>query len=388
MNACIYLKKGKDKPIRNFHHWIFSGALHQKAECPDGDIVKVLTFEGELLGHAFVNSRSSIYGRMVSFGSVNPYDAIKNNILSAINMRSTFMNHDTNAYRLINGEADYLPGLVVDKYDDVCVVQIGTLGMEKLKELICTVLVERTKARSVIEHSLVASRKDEGLLPVHSVLYGENISQVTIRENGLTFNVDLFNGHKTGFYLDHRAMRELVKSLSKDRRVLNLFSYTGAFSIYALSGGAAHAQSVDISEAALTFVEEHCACNAICPEKHTKVCCDVFDFVRTETIDSDFVIIDPPAFAKHKKDVMKACRGYKDINRIVIGKVPSGSLVLTCSCSYFIDHSLFEKVIFQASSEAKRRVRILQRHHLGFDHCINVFHPESDYLKSLLLYVE
>ncbi|MBN1494066.1 MAG: class I SAM-dependent rRNA methyltransferase [Candidatus Omnitrophica bacterium] len=388
MNDYIRLKKGKDKPIRNHHHWIFSGAVEEPCDRASGDIVAVLSSGGEQLGHAYVNARSSIYGRMISFGGEDPRDAVRRNVLSAIELRTALIKEGTNAYRIVNGEGDHLPGLIVDKYDDVYIMQIGTLGMEKLKEFVCSLLSERSRPRSIIEHSLIPSRKDEGLKPYHGVLCGDNVADVYINENGLKFHVDLTHGQKTGFFLDQRHMRELVRTLSAGRRCLNLFSYTGAFSVYALAGGALHAVSIDSAETAIDMAQENSRLNGYTDEQHKGFCNDVFDFIRSNPIDQDLVIIDPPAFAKGRKDIVKACRGYKDINRIVIEKVPPRSLVVSCSCSYYIDATLFQTVIFQAACEAQRRVKIVQRHHLAYDHPINVYHPESDYLKSLVLYVE
>jgi 23S rRNA (cytosine1962-C5)-methyltransferase len=207
-------------------------------------------------------------------------------------------------------------------------------------------------------------------------------------ENDLKFNVDLQAGQKTGFYLDQREMRVMVETLAKDKRVLNCFAYTGGFSLYAQRGGAEHVCSVDISASAMELARQNFLLNGYKAPVKDFVTADVFQFLREQELNYDLIVLDPPAFTKHKRDIIQACRGYKDLNRIALQKIPSGSYLLTCSCSYHVDEKLFQTVVFQAASEAVRRVRILQRHHLAPDHPINIYHPEGSYLKSLLLYVE
>jgi 23S rRNA (cytosine1962-C5)-methyltransferase len=388
MTAIIKLKKGKDKPIRQFHHWIFSGAVAKASDCRDGEIAAVHSCEDEHLGYAFVNTRSSIFARMISFDDADPLVALRESFMAAVALREAMIARDTNAYRLINSEADRLPGLVLDKYDDVYVVQISTLGMQKHEDLLCSLIQEHLQPRAILKRYDNATQKEEGLVGGSGVLFGKGSDRVLIRENGLTFTVDIKEGQKTGFFLDQRHMRAMVRTIAQGKKVLNLFSYTGGFSVYALAGGARSAHSVDTASNALALAIENCTANGFSTDKHTTTGEDVFAFVRRDPLQYDLVIVDPPAFAKHKKDVVSACRGYKDINRVIMSKIPARSLLLTCSCSYHIDAVLFQTVIFQAAHEAGRRVKIIGRHQLAYDHPINVYHPESDYLKSLLLYVE
>lgn len=385
----VTLKPGKDKPIRNRHHWIFSGAIQSLPDFTDGSILPVQSSNEHFLGYAYFNRKSAITGRMISFDATDPIQSIKQNIDKAITLRQNLFDaKETNAYRIINGEGDCLPGLIVDKYDNLLVVQVSTLGMELLKDKVVSYLQEKCRPTAIYEKSTLPTRKEEGLSDKEAWLWGASISEVEIKENNLKFIVNPEHSQKTGFFLDHRNMRQLVRSLSKGKRVLNAFSYTGGFSIYALAGGATSADSVDISENAIEMARRHTRLNGFDPDLQGFYQADVFKFLREKELNYDFVILDPPAFAKKKKDVVQACRGYKDINRLAIQKMPPKSMLLTCSCSHHVDEVLFQQVVFQAAAEAGRGVRIISRHHLALDHPVNIFHPESDYLTSLLLYID
>lgn len=383
----IVLKKGKDKAIRNRHHWIFSGAVVDLPDFKDGEIAEVISDSSELLGSGYFNSKAKILGRMLSFDQQPALDAVEKSLDAAINWRhALFNNSNTTAYRLVNGEGDCLPGLIVDRYANTLVMQISTLGMEQLKPFVVDYLVKKLNVESIYEKSNLPSRKEEGLQPQVGLLYGKDFDEVEILENGNKFIVSVKDGQKTGFFLDHRQMRQKIKNLSQGLKVLNCFSYTGGFSIYAGKGGASHVDSVDISEKATEMGKRNAKLNGL--ENTNFITDDVFQFLRKNDLNYDLIILDPPAFAKKQRDIIQACRGYKDINRIAMSKMPPNSLLLTCSCSYHVDESLFQKVIFQAAIEAKRNVKIIGRHEMAADHPINIFHPESDYLKSLLLYVE
>ena len=384
----VILKKGRDKAVRNRHHWIFSGAVAGLPEFEPGEILPVRSSGGELLGHAYFNARSSIIGRLLSFGGEPPLETVERNIDSALALRRSLLAGKTNACRLIHGEGDSLPGLVADQYADVLVLQIATLGMEKLKPKIVGWLAEKIKPRSIYEQSRLPSRREEGLPDYDGWLLGEPIEEVEIGEEGLRFLVQLAGSQKTGFFLDLRAMRRLVSSLAKGRRVLNCFSYTGAFSVAALAAGAAAVDSVDASRPAMDLARRNLLLNGLPLEGNSLIIGDVFEFLRSGGASYDMIILDPPAFAKKKADVVRACRGYKDINRLAFQKTAPGGLLLTFSCSHFVDAGLFQQVVWEAAVEAGRRVRILQRHRLACDHPVNIFHPESEYLKGLLLYVE
>lgn len=384
----VILHPGKDRAIKNRHHWIFSGAVKSLPDFDDGSLLTVRSAEGELLGTAYFNRRSSIIGRMVSFDETAPLEAIERNIDRALALRRTFSSVETNALRLVNGEGDSLPGLIVDRYNDVLVLQVSTLGMERLKPFVVETLAKKLSPRSIYEKSNLASRREEGLDDAEGVLAGEAAERVEILESGLRFIVDLVHAQKTGFYLDQKENRRFVESLARGRRVLNCFSYTGAFSVFALRGGALSAKNVDASQPAMEIAKDNFLLNGYETGDDDFHTADVFDFLRRNKIPQDFVILDPPAFAKKRGEVVQACRGYKDIHRIVFQKLPRGSLVLTFSCSYFVGEDLFRKVVFQAACEASRDVRLLARHRQTYDHPINIYQPESDYLKGFLLYVD
>lgn len=384
-----YLKEGKEKAIQNRHHWIFSGAIKHLPAFDDGDILPVYSSSGKLLGQGYFNSKAKIIGRLLTFDDSDPYESLKLKLQQAVSMRDyLFKGSDTNAYRLINAEGDCLPGLIVDKYADVLVLQISTLGMEKLKGRIVEFLAKTLKPRSIYEKSHLPSRKEEGLLDASGVLFGEDPQEVIVLEHGLRFSVEPAHGQKTGFFLDHREMRQMVREMSKGKTLLNCFAYSGGFSVYGLAGGASRVDSVEISEPALQKARQNIVLNGFDATTQGFYSDDVFDFLREKPLNYDLVILDPPAFAKRQKDIVAGCRGYKDINRLAMQKMPTKSLLLTCSCSYFVDESLFQKVVFQASVEAGRVVRIISKHRMAADHPINLCHPESDYLKSLLLYIE
>ena len=385
----VILKPGKDKAVRNRHHWIFSGAVQSLPDFENGSILAVRSATGDILGHAYFNRVSSIIGRMVSFGKTAPEDAIRQSIERAVSLRRRFFDPAvTNAYRLVNAEGDLLPGLTADVYGDVLVLQVATLGMDKLKPLVLDLLVTALKPRSVYEKSDLPARREEGLPDFEGTIQGEPVGRVRILEEGLPFLVDIVRSQKTGFYLDQREMRRLARDFARGRQVLNAFSYTGAFSVYALKGGAVRADSVDSSESAIALAQENFELNGLPSDAGVFFTADVFQFLRDPDLDYDFIILDPPAFAKRKTDVVQACRGYKDINRLAIQKVRPQGLIMTCSCSHFVDEKLFQQVVFQAAGEAGRRVRIIQRHRQALDHPVNIFHPETEYLKGFLLYVD
>lgn len=385
----VVLKPGRDKAIRNRHHWIFSGAIRSLPSFEDGDLLSVFSNDGQLLGSGYFNRRSGIIGRMVSFDAAPPVEAIEKRLDEAIEFRKgLYKDQETDAYRIVNGEGDGIPGLVVDKYDEVVVLQISTLGMEKLKPWIVELITKKLNPKSIYEKSNLPSRREEGLSDFQGLLAGKDISEVLFKENGLSFKASLPKSQKTGFFLDQREMRQWVRELAKGRRVLNAFSYTGGFSVYALEGGAVSVDTVDISADAIEFAKENVALNGWKTEGEHFFCEDLFIFLRQRDLNYDLVILDPPAFAKRQKDVVQACRGYKDINRLAMLKMPSHSLLLTSSCSYHVNEELFHKVLFQAALEARRRVQIIGRHRLAPDHPINLYHPEGEYLKSFLLHIE
>ena len=387
----ITLLPGKEKPVRNRHHWIFSGAIKSfsgKAEA--GGNVSVESAAGEHLGWAYASMGGSIAARMLSFDATLPEDAVRARLAAAAAMRRGWFDEAaTDCWRVVHGEGDGLPGLVVDRYADVLVLQASTAGMERLKPLVTEELRKLfPAARAVYEHSNLPSRRKEGLRDAAGVLWGDLPETTEVRENGVRFLIDWKDVQKTGFFLDQREMRAMVGGLATGKKVLNCFSYTGGFSAYAALAGAARVDSVDISAPAVELAKRNFALNGLDPAAHGFYAEDAFQFLREKPLDYGLVVLDPPAFAKKKDDVEKAARGYKDINYQAMKRMPAGSLLLTCSCSYFMEESLFQMLMFQAARDARRNVRIVHRHRLAADHPVNVFHPEGDYLKSFLLYVE
>jgi 23S rRNA (cytosine1962-C5)-methyltransferase len=376
----VILKPGKEKSILKRHPWIFSGAIATLPSFQDGDILPVYSHDKKQLASAYFHTKNSIAGRILSFGEEPPHQALARNIKEALELRKNLL--ETSAKRLINAEGDGLPGLVVDQYNDVLVIQINTCGIEKLKPFILKILIEELNPSSIYEKSHSGARKQEGLPDSRSLLYGKLIPEVTIHENGIPYIVSITEGQKTGFFLDQREMRKKITTLSHGKRVLNCFAYSGGFSLSALKGGACHVDSIEISPEACAL----CRRNTFDATRHTIIQADVFDFIKTSPLSYDIVILDPPAFAKKRGDIDPACQGYKEINRRVLQKMPPGALLLTSSCSSYITVDLFQNLIFQAALEADRFVRIIGRHIQACDHPIALTHPEGDYLKSLLLY--
>lgn len=389
MYPALVLRPGKEKAILNYHHWIFSGAVK---ELPDsvqnGELVEVKSASGEVLGCAYINRASGILGRMVSFGKTDPLEAVTYHLNEAKRLRDElFQNSLTNAYRIVNAEGDRLPGLVIDRYADIIVVQCTTLGMEKLKPMIIDWVQQVFKPKAVYEKSTGPTRKEEGLRPAEGLLFGALPEELIVRENDLKFIVDIPHGQKTGYFLDQQEMRQALRTYTKGKKVLNTFSYSGGFSLSALKGGAAHATSVDISPEAVDLANKNAALNGFTEKDHEGIVADVFEFLRHTDPRFDVIVLDPPAFAKHKKDVVQACRGYKDINRLAFKLLPKSGILFTSSCSQAVDEQLFQTVVFQAAREANRTVRIIGRHAQAPDHPINIYHPEGEYLKSLILFV-
>ncbi len=380
----LQLKKGKEKPILQHHHWIYSGAV---ASFPEATIAEVVSASGEKLGLAFLNPGHSIAGHMIAYGSDSLEMALKSRIQSAARLRRRWFDPArTNAIRLINAEGDGIPGLIVDAYADVLVLQISHSALESIKELIVALLIEEFRPATIYEKSTSFLRQKEGMQQARSLLYGPECPVVEVLENDLKFMVDIQNGQKTGLFLDQREMRLFVREQALAKRVLNAFAYTGGFSVSALAGGASHVDSVESSARCLEPLEQNLKLNGL--QNHRFIEADVFDFLqRADDFSYDLVILDPPAFVKKRADIANAFRAYKELNRLTLQKMPAGSLLLTCSCSYHVDESLFQNILFRAALEAKRRVRILGRHRHALDHPISIFHPESGYLKSFILYV-
>jgi 23S rRNA (cytosine1962-C5)-methyltransferase len=384
----VILKPGREKALGNRHPWIFSGAVASLPSFENGQVLPVFSASGQFLCKAYFHLNNSICGRVLTFADETVEKAIEDRICHAIGLREKMFDPDvTNCYRLINAEGDGIPGLIVDIYDDLAVLQANTCGIERLKPLIVPLLSKKLKLRGIFEKSQSTARLKEGLEPATCTLFGECPKEMLVKENGMLFLIDIEQGQKTGFFLDQREMRQLIGKLSKNKRVLNCFSYTGGFSLFALKAGAASVTSIDSSEHACQYARENTLLNHISLEKHNVIRSDVFDYLKNNNDSFDLVILDPPAFAKKKQDINDACRGYKQINRAAFEMLPPDSYLLTSSCSHFIDEDLFGQVIFQSAIEAGRRATICSRHIQAIDHPVSLFHPEGSYLKSLLLHV-
>jgi 23S rRNA (cytosine1962-C5)-methyltransferase len=387
----IILAPGKERSVLAQHQWIFSGAVKKiSPACENGRCVEILDSTGEFLAMGFLNRKSSIVGRIISFEKKPAEKALKENLLKAFAFRKKLFGELSGKMcRLVNAEADMLSGLVIDLYDTTAVIQISSLGMETYKQLLVETLTSSFPLTWIFEKSTSPSRKKEGLPLVEQTIWGEEKNRIIVKEEDLQFAISVKGGQKTGFFIDQRETRDIVRRLASGRRVLNCFSYSGAFSLAALSSGAAACCSIDASEQALKLIEENLVLNGMGGDhRHTGVCADVFTWLEKEPLDFDLIILDPPAFAKRKQDLELAIRGYREINRRALQKLPSGSFLLTCSCSYHVQPSEFIAMLKHAALQSKRRVKILSHHRHAWDHPTSIYHPETDYLKSALLYVE
>ena len=395
----IILKKGREESLKRFHPWVFSGAIAQiVGEPAEGDIVGVYASNGAFLasGHYQIGS---IAVRVLSFDSpVFTPDFWEVMISRALAVRVSCGLADpegkTNCYRLVHGEGDNLPGLIIDYYDGVCVMQAHSAGMFRSKKHIADALVKvyGDSLKAVYDKSSGTAPFKAGLDLVDGYIWkreGFSDDEQTVLENGNRFLVNWTEGQKTGFFLDQRENRALVAKYAKGRNVLNLFCYTGGFSIYALAAGAEHVDSVDSSKKAMDMVDRNVALNGFGAGRHTSYCTDAIDFVKNVPDDKyDLMIVDPPAFAKHRGALGNALRAYQRLNAAAIAKVAPGGFVFTFSCSQVVDKEAFALAVFSAAADAGRSVRILDRLNQPADHSVNIYHPEGEYLKGLLLYVE
>ena len=431
----IFLKNRREESLLRFHPWVFSGAIAQIQGSPaEGDVVGVYAADGSFLaiGHYQIGS---IAVRVLSFEyEALPADFWQTSLRAALEVRvaaglachpdvsgqkckmtgqaenpfqATPLQNDvipgstgnpdgpaTNCYRLVHGEGDNLPGLIVDYYDGVCVMQAHSVGMFRARKQICEALraVYGDALKAVYDKSSGTAPFKAGLDLVDGYLYKaegfDDQSQVVL-ENGHKFIVNWTEGQKTGFFLDQRENRALVGKMAAGRRVLNLFCYTGGFSIYALAGGALHVDSVDSSAKALSLVDKNVALNGFDASMNDSYCTDAIDFLRNSPEDKyDLIIVDPPAFAKHRGALGNALRAYQRLNAAAIAKVAPGGLVFCFSCSQVVTKEDFALAVFSAAAQTGRRVRILDRLNQPADHAVNIYHPEGEYLKGLLLYVE
>ncbi len=411
----LLLKKNREKSILNQHPWIFSGAVQKMPKAENGEIIAVQDATGRILGYGFFDTNSQITCRIFEFTRfhnkkiefVADEKYFHQKIKNAYNLRKDFLlNSSTNAYRLLHAEGDFFSGVIVDIYDNVASVQLLIKGTERIAEYIFSG-IRAIGIEYIYLHIKESTKNIEGFGDSKSqIKQGWQLEKqetqiplmpVQILENNLKFKVDVVDGQKTGFFIDQRENRELVKQYSKNKSVLNCFGYTGGFSVYAIEGGAKNVVSVDISKDATDEANQNVALNFDSllrkNTNHEAIAQDCFEYLKAlpnnnEEKQFDIIILDPPAFAKNKRSLPKASRGYINLNELGFKKVKSGGLVFTFSCSGSVSKDLFRKLVFTAASEAGRKVRIVHQLTQPLDHPVNIYHPEGEYLKGLVLQVE
>ena len=394
----IHLRRGKEESLLRRHPWVFSGAIESITEgvkpLTEGDIVDVVTKQGDFIarGHWQIGS---IAVRVLTFEREDIDQAWWNRrIAEARTLRQTLGligNEATTCYRLIHGEGDLLPGLVVDVYERTAVVQCHSVGMYHSRQAIATAIREAygNDIEAIYDKSSQTLPFKAELGAIDGYLWGRTAERDNIvLENGLKFKVNWEEGQKTGFFIDQRVNRDLVRQYAKGRKVLNTFCYTGGFSVAALAGGAKEVVSIDLSERAVKLAEENAIINFGSEAPHKAIACNAVEYLKDIDSDYDLIILDPPAFAKHHKVLGNALQGYKKINARALEKIAPGGILFTFSCSQAVSRDLFRTTIFTAAAIARRKVRIIGQLTQPADHPINIYHPEGEYLKGLVVYVE
>ena len=393
MQKAIYLKKGKDESLRRFHPWVFSGAIYRtEGDLQEGDVVRVFAADNAFiaLGHWQIGS---IAVRILSFDDRTIDTSFyEERIAVALQTRIAIGVADcptNNTYRLIHGEGDNLPGLVIDMYGETAVMQAHSVGMHVDRQLIAEALknVMGEKLKSIYYKSETTLPFKAGLGQENGFLFGHATEDVAV-ENGLKFHIDWLKGQKTGFFVDQRDNRSLLERYSKGRSVLNMFCYTGGFSVYSMRGEAKLVHSVDSSAKAVDLVNANIELNFPGDTRHKAYAADAFKFLEEMGDQYDLIILDPPAFAKHRDALPRALKGYTKINQKAFEKIQPGGILFTFSCSQAVSKDEFRRAVFTAAAIAKRNVRILHQLHQPADHPINIYHPEGEYLKGLVVYVE
>jgi len=388
----LFLKPGREKALLHGHPWLFSGAVASVEGRPaPGDIVTVVDASSAPLGLGFFNPHSDIIFRFLSAAVDTRLDEAfwRERLRFAVELRRRMIPSETTACRLVNAEGDRMPGLIVDQYEDYLVFSLATAGMEKNRQLLLDGLREICHPRGIYERNEGRARQLEGLKERSGWIYGEKEEgeRIPIRENGLSFEVDVVGGQKTGFFLDQRSNREEVAGLSRGMTILNCFSYTGAFSVYAARGGAQRVISVEASEGANAMARYHLEKNGFSPDRYPVIRADVFSWLRETDEMFDAIILDPPAFAKSRKDIARSARGYKDINLQAMKHLRDGGFLWTFSCSSFMEEALFQKVVLGAARDAGKSLQLLKVLGPGPDHPTSLAHLEGRYLKGMLLRV-
>ena len=391
MSATVVLHPQREKSLRRRHPWVFASAVNEvKGRCRSGDTVDVVSADGDWLGRGAWSPESQMRVRMWTFKKDEPVDNgfFVRRLTDALALRQHLViNDQTNSYRLIASESDGLPGVTIDVYNTVIVVQLLSAGADKQRDKIVWALKKVLPGKDIFERSDVDVRAKEGLEPLVQTLHGEPAPIVNILENGIQIQVDIHSGHKTGFYLDQRDNRATVGRYAKDKTVLNCFSYTGTFSCYALKGGAHQVTNVDVSAPALDLAAKHLAMNNLDGNRCEMVHDDVFQVLRRyheEQRQFDMVILDPPKFVDSKASLGRASRGYKDINLYGMHAVKSGGLLLTFSCSGLMPADLFQKIVADAALDAGKTIKIVERLAQAKDHPVIGTYPEGYYLKGLV----
>lgn len=389
----VILARGKEDSLDRFHPWVFSGALKRvPADVAEGDVVRVVASDGRVIGTGHYQI-GSIAVRMLDFADTLPDETFYGaRLRDAFRLRRALglIRPDNDAYRLVHGEGDFLPGLVVDVYGPTAVLQAHSVGFHYARHQVARQLtaLEGAGIRNVFYKSETTLPFKAQLDPVNEYIEGHYENSVAL-ENGLKFNIDWLKGQKTGFFLDQRENRAILRSLASGRRVLNTFCYTGGFSVYALAGGAVSVDSVDSSAKAISLTDANVALNFGPDAPHRSFAVDAFKFLDNMEQDAyDLIVLDPPAFAKHRSALRNALRGYQRINARAIARIAPGGLLFTFSCSQAVSKEQFRLAVFSAAAQTGRKVRILHQLTQPADHPINIYHPEGEYLKGLVLYVE
>ena len=389
----ITLKRGKEESLRRFHPWIFSGAIYKMDEgIEEGDTVNVLSSTGDFLavGHYQIGS---IAVRVLSFRQITIDQAFwQSRLASALQMRIAIGIADSDhndTYRLVHGEGDNLPGLVIDCYGATAVMQAHSVGMHVCRQQICDALISvmGNRIANVYYKSETTLPFKAGLNQENGFVYGGSNDNTAV-ENGLKFHVDWLKGQKTGFFVDQRENRSLLEQYAHGRSVLNMFCYTGGFSVYAMRGGARLVHSVDSSAKAIELTNSNIEMNFPGDERHQAFCEDAFKYLDANDNKYDLIVLDPPAFAKHRSALRNALKGYTRLNVKGFERIRPGGILFTFSCSQVVTKDNFRNAVFTAAAQAGRKVRILHQLHQPADHPINIYHPEGEYLKGLVLYVE
>jgi 23S rRNA (cytosine1962-C5)-methyltransferase len=386
----IYLKSGRERPVLNGHPWIFSGAIERADGAQESaGVADVFDSKKNWIARGLYSPKSQIRVRILT-SKDEPIDQnfFSRRLTQALLLREKHLGRATNAYRLINAEGDFLPGLIVDRYADFFVCQFFTAGMDLFKDDIVSTLSALGVTKGIFERSEGRVREEEGLEPSAGVLAGDAPPElITAEENGFKFLVDARRGQKTGFFLDQRDSRIFLSSASRDQEILNAFSYSGAFSVYAFGGGAKEIISIDSSRPALELAEQNLALNGFTEAPGELLKGDAFAYLKETDRKFDLIVLDPPSLAHKRSDVMAATGGYKFLNLHALKHLKPGGMLLTFSCSQHLSTDLFQKVVFGAAVDATRKVSIVKRLGHPIDHPISLHHPEGEYLKGLGLRV-